>query len=150
MLAAAWARGRGLATDTEDLGSPTQTKDWRAPAQEHGTGEDHSTASMVAEGPRGAPEYQDDKGQLCCWVDGSKKDDKVGGAVYFGWKNPLNQTFRVVGTQSSFNMELQAVEMALAVAPRESIHIFSNNKAVCGLVEGMTTGSQWISRRPTL
>lgn len=106
--------------------------------------------SLVVEGPHGASSYHDDKGQLCCWVDGSKKGDKAGGAVYFGRKNPLNQVFQVTGTQSSFNVELQAVEMALAVAPPESLHIFSDNKAVCGLVGNMTLGHRWITRKPTL
>jgi ribonuclease HI len=48
--------------------------------------------------------------------------------MYYGWKSLL--VFQVVETQSSFNAELQAVEMALAVAPLDNIHIFSDNKAV--------------------
>lgn len=64
------------------------------------------------DGLEGEGSYGEGEGTWC-WVDGLQVKGKAGGAVFFGWKSPRNQVFQVVGTQSSYNAELQAVDMAM-------------------------------------
>ncbi len=90
------------------------------------------------------------QGETWCWVDGSLKEGKVGGAVFFGWKSPHNAIFRVVGTQSSYNTELQAVEIAQHNAPVGSgLHVFLDNKVVCSVVERLAAAPAWFMLPPT-